>query len=60
MWPEACAIPDKSVGNIRLQEIIPRHSFPRIILSDRATEFVNAVISILTKKLRVAHIKSSP
>ena len=62
-WPEAFAVKDKgaeTVANVLLHEIIPRHSCPRILLSDRGTEFVNAVISILTEKLRVVHLKSSP
>ena len=62
-WPEAFAVKDKcaeTVARLLLQEIIPRHSCPRVILSDRGTEFVNAVIAILTEKMRVTHLKSSP
>ena len=62
-WPEAFAVKDKTaetVANLLLNEVFPRHSCPRILLSDRGTEFVNGVISLLTKKLRVVHIKSSP
>lgn len=50
----------KSVAHVLLNEIIPRHSCPQVIISDRGTEFVNAVISCLTEQMRVSHIRTSP
>ena len=54
---------DKSadaVASILLEQFIPRHACPRMMLSDRGTEFVNGVISLLMAKLNVCHIKTSP
>ena len=62
-WPEAFPVKNKTaetVGSLILNEILPRHGCPRILLSDRGTEFLNAVISHITEKLRVTHIQSSP
>ena len=62
-WPEAFATRDKSadtVASILLEQFIPRHACPRMMLSDRGTEFVNGVISLLMAKLKVCHIKTSP
>ena len=50
-WPEAYATRDKSaetVASILVEHIFPRHSCPRVLLSDRGTEFVNAVVSLPT------------
>lgn len=62
-WPEAYATKDKTaetMGRLLLEEFIPRHSCPRIILSDRGGEFVNGLISLLLKRMKVCHIKTSP
>ena len=47
-WPEAFAVKNKTaetVGALNLNEIIPRHGSPRVLLSDRGTEFLNAVVT---------------
>lgn len=62
-WPEAFAVKNKTaetVGALILNEIIPRHGCPRVLLSDRGTEFLNAVVSHITQKLHMVHLKSSP
>ena len=62
-WPEAYAIPNKSantVARILLEDFIPRHGCPRLLLSDRGTEFLNHVIELLTDKFKIGHIKTSP
>ena len=62
-WPEAYATRDKSaetVASILVEHIFPRHSCPRVLLSDRGTEFVNAVVSYLLEKMKVCHLKTSP
>ena len=62
-WPEAFPLRNKSalsVAEVILNEIIPRHSCPQIMISDRGTEFVNAVIGYIIEKMRIAHIKTSP
>ena len=61
-WPEAFPLRNKTalaVADVILNEIIPRHSCPKTIISDRGTEFVNAVIEYLIQKMRIAHIKTS-
>ena len=62
-WPEAFSVPNKTaetVARVLLEEIIPRHSCPKYILSDRGTEFVNAVIGLITEKMGMVHLKTSP
>ena len=62
-WPEAFCVSDKSAQTVArnlLTENIPRHSCPKYILSDNGTEFVNAVISYLTEKMRISHVKILP
>ncbi len=61
-WPEAYCLKDKSaqsVAQILLEEIIPRHGCPSVILSDNGSEFVNGVISLLTNKLKISHIRTT-
>ena len=61
--PEAFPVKDKAAeteGSLILNEILPRHCCPQILLSDRGTEFLNAVISHITEKLGVSHIQSTP
>ena len=62
-WPEAFPMKDKStlsVARLLLNEIIPRHGCPRVMISDRGTEFVSAVVSLLNEKMRISHVKTSP
>lgn len=61
-WPECYATKDKSaatVARLLLEDFIPRHTCPRVILSDNGTEFVNAVVGLLLSKLKIAHIKTA-
>ena len=62
-WPEAYATTDKSaqtVASILLEDFIPRHSCPRLIISDQGTEFCNAVIDSLSTELNIQRIRTSP
>ena len=56
-WPEAYAVPDKTAKTIA--SFIPQHGCPRVILSDRGTEFVNHIVGLLFERLKVSHIKTS-
>ncbi len=62
-WPEAKAIPNKEAETVAaylLEEIIPRHGCPRLLLSDQGSEFCNAVMAALTKALRIHKVRTSP
>lgn len=57
-WPEAFAVKDKSantVAKVLLEEVIPRHACPSLIISDRGTEFNNALVEQLTSQLNIKH-----
>jgi len=61
-WPECYAVPDKSartVARVLMEEFLPRHSCPRIILSDNGLEYCNQVIDQLLQELNIAHIHTS-
>jgi hypothetical protein len=62
-WPEAFAVPNKSaetVAKLICNEIIPRHSCPRVILSDNGKEFRNKLMDRLTKEFKIHHVTTSP
>ena len=61
-WPEAWAIPDKSAATIAkllLEEFIPRHGCPRVIISDQGTEYCNALLNLVNKELGISRIHTS-
>ena len=62
-WPEAFPIPNKNADTIAralLTEFIPRHSCPERLISDQGSEFCNEVISILSRKMGIVRIRTSP
>ncbi len=62
-WPEAYPINNKSaqtIAAILLEKVIPTHSCPNLIISDRGTEFNNSLVQLITEKMRVSHIRTSP
>jgi transposase InsO family protein len=59
---EARALEDADAQSIAVfihDDIICRHGVPRILTSDRGTEFVNELIHALTKTYRIHHIKTT-
>ena len=61
-WPEAFPTKSKSaetVAKILMEYIIPRHSCPRVIVSDNGTEFCNAVIDQINAFFNIKHITTS-
>ena len=53
---------DKSantVATILLEEYIPRHSFPRTLLSDNSGEFINNITDCICEELKIYRVKSS-
>ena len=64
-WPEAFPVPNKKGDRVALlvvllEDFIPRHSCPEILLSDQGTEFCNDVVAILSKKMVIVRIRTSP
>ena len=62
-WPEIYAVPNKTanaVAKLLLEHFIPRHGCPKYILSDNGTEYCNSVISLITQKLKIGHLRTSP
>ena len=62
-WAEARAIPDSSAQAIvpfLHEDIICRHGFPKEMISDRGTTFVNEVIKELCERTRIKHYLSAP
>ncbi len=58
-WTEAQAIEEADAQNIATfiyQEIISRHGVPSILISDRGTEFVNELITILCREFKIRHV----
>ena len=61
-WPEVFPTKSKSaetVAKILMEYIIPRHSCPRVIVSDNGTEFCNAVIVQINAFFNIKHITTS-
>ena len=62
-WAEARAIEDASAQSIipfLYEDIVMRHGFPRELLSDRDTTFVNEIIKELLEKYQIKHRLSAP
>ena len=62
-WPEAFAIPSKEaeiIAEILLDEIIPRHFCPNMILTDQGREFCNQIMKYVTSKLCIHKIRTTP
>ena len=61
-WPEAYPIPNKSaqtIATILLEKVIPTHSCPNLVISDRGTEFNNSLVQLITEKLKFSHRRTS-
>ena len=62
-WAEARAIPNSSAQAIVPfihEDIICRHGFPKEIILDRGTTFVNEVIQELCERTKIKHRLSAP
>ncbi len=62
-WPEAYPVPNKqavTVAKVLLEDFIPRHACPQVLISDQGTEFCNSVIDALTKNLNIHKIRTTP
>ena len=52
-WIEAYPVPNKeAITKVLLERFIPQHGCPRVMISDRGTEYVNyAAIDLLSTKM---------
>src|SRR6266487_2893658 len=61
-WPEAIPIPDKSaktVADAFVKQIICRYGAPKVILTDRGTEFLDQIVEEISRIFGFSHIKTS-
>ena len=61
-WPEAFAVPyitAETVTRLLLDEIIPCHSAPRTLLSDRGTNFLSALVREICKLFQIRKVNCS-
>jgi IS30 family transposase len=61
-WVEARATEDADAQTITAfiyEDIICRHGIPQILTSDRGTEFINELVTALTKEYKIHHIKTT-
>ena len=61
-WPEAFAVPDNSAETVVylvLDEIIPRHSSPLQIVTDKCTENINKVMKYTLEEMNISHATTS-
>ena len=62
-WVEAFATVDhtaRTVARLLLEEIVPRHGAPRVLLSDNGAEFRSALVKEVTGLIRTEQRHSSP
>ena len=55
-WLEAYPVQNKEANTIAkalLERFIPQHGCPRLIISDRGTEYVNEAIDLLSTKMKI-------
>ena len=61
-WPEAFAIKNreaKTIAKVFINEIVSRHSAPKILLSDQAKEFMSKLIQEISSYLTTNKIKTT-
>ena len=62
-WVEVFALQDKSADSVAKclwDEVYMRHGTPRLLISDRGTEFTNKIMTDVHKILNVRHVKTTP
>ena len=55
-WLEAYPVQNKeanTIAKVLLERCIPQHGCPRLIISDRGTEYVNEAIDLLSTKIKI-------
>jgi transposase InsO family protein len=62
-WNYVMTLPNKealTVAKAFHQEVILKHGWPEVLLSDNGTEFANKIITALAEEYGFKHIRSSP
>jgi transposase InsO family protein len=63
IWAESRAVKDYSASTTTcfiFDDIITRFGFPKVLMSDQGTHFINKIIEALTKEFAVHNQKSTP
>ena len=61
-WPEAFAVPDitaKTIARLLFDEIICRHSAPKVLLSDRGTNFLSNIVKELCRYFDIHKVQTT-
>jgi hypothetical protein len=62
-WAEATPVKNcstETTSHILFEQVITRFGYPRILMSDQGTHFINSIITAMTKEFEVHHQKSTP
>ena len=62
-WAETTLVKDcsaKTVAHFLFEQVITRFGFPRVLMSDQGTHFINNTINTMTEEFEVHHHKSTP
>eukprot|EP00253_Pinus_taeda_P023648 PITA_23648 len=62
-WVEAQPVKDclgETTSKFLFEYVLTRFRFPKILMSDRGTHFLNETINVLTEEFQVYHQKSTP
>jgi hypothetical protein len=62
-WEEAALVKDcskETTTHFLFEQVITRFGFPRVLMSDRGTHFINNTINAMTEEFEFHHQKSTP
>ncbi len=62
-WVEAYPVPNKeanTIAKVLMEHFIPQHGCPRVLISDRGSEYVNAAIDLLATKMKIKRNITTP
>ena len=62
-WVEAYPVVNKeaaTIAKVIMERFIPQHGCPRVLISDRGTEYVNSAIDLLSTQLKIKRKVTTP
>ena len=62
-WVEAYPVPNKeavTIAKVILEHFVPQHGCPRVLVSDRGTEYVNGAIDYLSTTMKIKRNVTTP